>query len=100
MRANASSSGPRSPKTPTTAWDVFLLDCRTLELYTFDATRMKRAHTLDTVEEVVLLFAAARTPEGVHMLKLELDPEGEAALQHILDRDASVIPLLESDFRG
>jgi hypothetical protein len=54
----------------------------------------------DTVEEIVLLVAAAPTPEGVPMVKLEPDPEGEAALVRILERDASVIPLLESNFLG
>ncbi|KAJ7910758.1 hypothetical protein B0H13DRAFT_1876351 [Mycena leptocephala] len=34
------------------------------------------------------------------MVKLEPDAEGEAPLQRILDRDASVIPLFESDFLG
>jgi hypothetical protein len=47
-----------------------------------------------------VLAAAAPTPEGVPMVKLEPDAEGEAPLQRILDRDASVIPLLESDFLG
>jgi hypothetical protein len=46
------------------------------------------------------LMAAAPTPEGVPMLKFEPDAEGEAALQRILDRDASVIPPRESDFLG
>jgi hypothetical protein len=34
------------------------------------------------------------------MVKLEPDAEGEAALQHIFDRDPTVISLLESDFLG
>jgi hypothetical protein len=34
------------------------------------------------------------------MVKLEPDVEGEAALTRILDRDAGIIPLLESDFGG
>jgi hypothetical protein len=77
---------------------VFLLNCRTFELYTCEATHAK--HAPDTVEEIVLLVSAALTPEGVPMVKLELDSEGEAVLARILDRDASVIPLLESDFLG
>jgi hypothetical protein len=74
---------------------VFLFNCRTFELYTFDATRAKHAAP-HTVEEIVLLVASALTPKG----RLEPDAEGEAVLQRILDRDATVIPLLESDFRG
>ncbi|KAJ7831568.1 hypothetical protein B0H13DRAFT_253117 [Mycena leptocephala] len=77
---------------------VFLLNCRTFELYTYDSTHAK--HAPDTVEEIVLLVAAAPMPEGMPMLKLEPDAEGEAALGRILNRDACVIPLLESDFLG
>ncbi|KAJ7831575.1 hypothetical protein B0H13DRAFT_2289245 [Mycena leptocephala] len=70
-------------------------------LMSHDATRASHAHAApDTVEEIVLLVAAAPTPEGVPMVKLEPDAEGEAALARILERDASVIPLLESDFLG
>ncbi|KAJ7923422.1 hypothetical protein B0H13DRAFT_60905 [Mycena leptocephala] len=75
-----------------------LLDCRTIELYTYDATRAKQA--ADTVEEIMLLVAAAPSPSDVPMLKLEPDAEGEAALACILERDPSVIPLLESNFLG
>ncbi|KAJ7923432.1 hypothetical protein B0H13DRAFT_1979801 [Mycena leptocephala] len=94
---------PQDPDEPPDAvldgaGHVFLLNCRTFELYTYDGTHAK--HAPDTVEEIVLLVAAAPTPEGVPMVKLEPDAEGEAALQRILDRDASVIPLLESDFLG
>ncbi|KAJ7910790.1 hypothetical protein B0H13DRAFT_2272295 [Mycena leptocephala] len=63
---------------PDGAGHVFLLNCRTFELYTYDATRAK--HAPDPVEEIVLLVAAAPTSEGVPMLKLSPDPEGEAAL--------------------
>ncbi|KAJ7910815.1 hypothetical protein B0H13DRAFT_2011230 [Mycena leptocephala] len=84
---------------PDGAGHVFL-NCPTFELYTYDGARAKRAHTADTVEEIMLLVAAAPTPEGVPMLKLEPDAEGEAALQRILDRDPSIFPLLESDFLG
>ncbi|KAJ7831577.1 hypothetical protein B0H13DRAFT_2113276, partial [Mycena leptocephala] len=83
---------------PDGAGHVFLLNCRTFELHTYDATHAK--HAPDIVEELVLLVAAVPTPEGVPMLKLESDPEGEAALQRILNRDASIIPLHESDFLG
>jgi hypothetical protein len=67
---------PQDPDEPPDAvadgaGHVFLLSCRTFELYTYDATRTK--HTPDTVEEIVLLIAAAPTPEGVPMVKLEPD---------------------------
>ncbi|KAJ7811852.1 hypothetical protein B0H13DRAFT_514644 [Mycena leptocephala] len=85
---------------PDGAGHVFL-NCRTFELYTYDGTHAKHAHAPpDTVKEILLLVAGAPTPEGAPMLKLEPDAEGEAALQRILDRDASIIPLLESDFLG
>ncbi|KAJ6478117.1 hypothetical protein C8R47DRAFT_1139378 [Mycena vitilis] len=83
---------------PDGAGHVFLLNCRTFDVYTYDAEQSENAP--DTIEELVLLIAAAPTPEGVPMAQLELDPEGEAVLQRILARDASVIPLLESDFLG
>ncbi|KAJ7910818.1 hypothetical protein B0H13DRAFT_2485144 [Mycena leptocephala] len=78
--------------------NVFLLNYRTFEFYTYNATHAK--HAPDMVEEIVLIIAAAPSPSDVPILKLEPDAEGDAALARILDRDAGVIPLLESDFRG
>ncbi|KAF8217196.1 hypothetical protein K438DRAFT_1798431 [Mycena galopus ATCC 62051] len=83
---------------PDGAGFVFLLNCRTFELWTYDPDRGDAAP--DTIEELVLLVGAAPTPEGVPMVKVETDPEGEEALQRILDRDPGVIPILESDFLG
>ncbi|KAJ6551537.1 hypothetical protein B0H19DRAFT_1158070 [Mycena capillaripes] len=93
---------PTDPDAPDDAPDgaghVFLLNCRTFELYTYDPARPE--HAPDTIEELALLIAAAPTPEGVPMVQLQPDPDGEAALQRVLARDATVIPLLESDFLG
>ncbi|KAJ7304519.1 hypothetical protein DFH08DRAFT_945155 [Mycena albidolilacea] len=80
---------------------VFLLNCRTFELWTYDpdvSTSPQNAPS--TIQELVLLVAAAPTPAGVPMLKLEPDPEGEAALARILARDPTVIPVLEEEFLG
>jgi hypothetical protein len=82
---------------PDRAGRVFLLNCCTFELYTYDAACAK--HAPDTVE-IVLLVAAAPSPSDMPMFKLSPDPEGEAALACILDRDTTVIPLLENDFLG
>ena len=49
---------------------------------------------------LLLLVAAAPTPAGVPMLKLEPDPDGAAALARILARDPAVIPVLEEEFLG
>ncbi|KAK7024786.1 hypothetical protein R3P38DRAFT_2530349 [Favolaschia claudopus] len=77
---------------------VFLLNCKTFEIWTYDPERGENAP--DTIEELVLLVGAAPTPEGVPMKKLEPEPEGEAALKRILDRDPTVISLLEDEFLG
>jgi hypothetical protein len=91
---------PLDPDEPPDGAGHVLLNCCTFELYTYAAVRAKHAHTPDMVQEIVLLIAVAPSPSDVPMLKLELDPEGEVALTRILDRDASFIPLLESDFLG
>ncbi|KAJ7750104.1 hypothetical protein DFH07DRAFT_1062214 [Mycena maculata] len=80
------------------AAEIFLLDCRAMTLWTYDADQA--TNTPDTIDELVLLIGAAPTPEGVPMMQLEPDPEGEAALKRVLARDASVIPLLEDEFLG
>jgi hypothetical protein len=59
---------------PDGAGHVFLLNCRTFELYTYDATRAK--HAPDTVEEIVLLVATALMPKSVPMVKLKPNAEG------------------------
>ncbi|KAJ7085011.1 hypothetical protein C8R43DRAFT_1115407, partial [Mycena crocata] len=80
---------------------VLLLNCRTFDLYTYDVDKEGSLDDApETVDELVLLIAAAPTPEGVPMMRLAPDPEGEATLKRVLDRDESVIPLLESDFLG
>ncbi|KAJ7750107.1 hypothetical protein DFH07DRAFT_941967 [Mycena maculata] len=78
------------------AVQVFLLDCRTSELWMYDADHDD--NTPDTIDELVLLIGAAPAPEGVPMVRLETDPEGEEAVRRVHARDASVIPLLESTF--
>lgn len=82
---------------------VFLLNCRTFDLWVYDATQVGQgssAHPPTTVDELLLLIAASPTPAGVPLIKVPPDPEGEKVLQRILDRDASVIPLLEEEYLG
>ncbi|KAJ7853319.1 hypothetical protein B0H14DRAFT_2758556 [Mycena olivaceomarginata] len=80
---------------------VFLLNCRTFELWTYDPDASASPQNApSTIQELVLLVAAAPTPAGVPMLKLEPDPDGAAALARILARDPAVIPVLEEEFLG
>ncbi|KAJ7486617.1 hypothetical protein FB451DRAFT_1227649 [Mycena latifolia] len=73
---------------------VHYLDCASFELWTYERG------DVDTIDELVVLIGAAPTPEGVPLVRLEPDPAGEAALKRILERDESVIPLLEKEFLG
>ncbi|KAJ7166774.1 hypothetical protein C8R46DRAFT_1271718 [Mycena filopes] len=103
-----SDSEPESEVGEDGAAHVFLLDCRTFDLYTYDpapppaadGTPTYAQHAPDTIEELVLLIGAAPTPAAVPMLRLEPDEAGAAVLQRVLDRDASVIPVLEEDYLG
>ncbi|KAJ7289395.1 hypothetical protein C8J57DRAFT_1165245 [Mycena rebaudengoi] len=76
----------------------FLLQCRTSELYAFYADEDSAQTVPDTEAELIQLIA--EDPESLPVAEVEVDPEGEAALQRILDRDETVIPLLESQFLG
>ncbi|KAJ7227734.1 hypothetical protein B0H12DRAFT_1077648 [Mycena haematopus] len=97
---NPDSAAPEgTPSEDDGAGYVFLLNCRTFEVWTYDPDRGSR-HIPDTIEELVLLVGAAPTPEGVPMVKVRPDPAGEEALQRILDRDPTVVPLLERQFLG
>ncbi|KAJ7097169.1 hypothetical protein B0H15DRAFT_33079 [Mycena belliarum] len=73
---------------------VHYLDCARFELWTYERT------DVSTVDELIILIGAASTPEGVPLVRVPPDPEGEAALKRILDRDETVITLLESAFLG
>ncbi|KAJ7181116.1 hypothetical protein C8R46DRAFT_1345257 [Mycena filopes] len=105
---SGSDSEPESEVGEDGAAHVFLLDCRTFDLYTYDPAPPPAAdgaptyaqHAPDTIEELILLIGAAPTPAAVPMLRLEPDEEGAAVLQRVLDRDASVIPVLEEDYLG
>ncbi|KAJ7103903.1 hypothetical protein C8R44DRAFT_808334 [Mycena epipterygia] len=83
---------------PEGAAQLLLLDCKAFEVWTYDEDAGEDAP--DTVDELCLLIGAAPSPEGVPMVRLEPDPDGVAALQRILDRDLTVIPLLTSEFLG
>ncbi|KAK7052059.1 hypothetical protein R3P38DRAFT_3305917 [Favolaschia claudopus] len=91
---------PPDPELPGSdgAGYVFLLNCKTFEIWTYDPERGENAP--DTIEELVLPVGAAPTPEGVPIKKLDPGAEGEAALKRILDRGPTVISLLEDEFLG
>ncbi|KAJ6590226.1 hypothetical protein B0H10DRAFT_1961160 [Mycena sp. CBHHK59/15] len=76
----------------------FMLDCSTFELLAF-ADDGEAAHALpETVDELIERIGA--DIDSVPYTQLAPDEAGEAALQRVLARDASVIPLLETDFLG
>ncbi|KAF7356025.1 hypothetical protein MVEN_00932000 [Mycena venus] len=73
---------------------VFLLNCRTFDIWT--ARRARRRRVL-IVRPPSLPSPSPKTSPCPNSPP---DPAGESALARILARDASVIPLLESDFLG
>ncbi|KAJ7034432.1 hypothetical protein C8F04DRAFT_573402 [Mycena alexandri] len=85
---------------------VFLLNCRTFDLYTYDplpptTPSAKYAQNApDTIEELIILIGAAPTPAAVPMLQLEPDEDGDAVLQRILNRDPTVVSVLEDEYLG
>lgn len=86
---------------------IFLLNCRTFDIWTYEPAPNTSRPVPNTIEELVALVSAASSspsslpfPPNIPMSKLTPDPAGESALARILARDASVIPLLESYFLG
>ncbi|KAJ7698035.1 hypothetical protein B0H17DRAFT_1197026 [Mycena rosella] len=73
---------------------VHYLDCARFELWTY------AREDVDTIEELCLLIGAASTPEGVPLVRVDPDPDGEAAIKRILARDESVVAALEREFLG
>ncbi|KAJ7625722.1 hypothetical protein FB45DRAFT_1084196 [Roridomyces roridus] len=78
--------------------EVFLLNCRTFDLYVYDAAQS--THAPATIDELLLLIAASPTPEGVPLVKVPPDEDGAAVLKRILDRDETVVSVLEEEYLG
>ncbi|KAF7323771.1 hypothetical protein MKEN_00598200 [Mycena kentingensis (nom. inval.)] len=78
--------------------EIFYLNYRTFSIYSFDAEHAPNVPPPQSIEELVDLMTGAESPESVPLYKLDPDPEGQAALDRILARDASVIPELQEKY--
>ncbi|KAF7310163.1 hypothetical protein MIND_00389700 [Mycena indigotica] len=82
------------------AAEVYYLNCRTFSLYMFDPDHAPHVPPPQTIDELLMLIGTApgAPEEAIPLLALEPDEHGQAVLNRILNRDASVIPVLEKEF--